>query len=90
MRILVAVMLALIVLVQYRTWVGEDSLADVWRLEQAVDKQRAENARLRLRNERMAAEVHDLKQGLDAVEARARRELGMIHRDEVLYQFVGR
>jgi cell division protein FtsB len=87
---LAVVLALLIVVVQSRIWVGEDSLADVWRLEQRVAEQAQENARLAARNARMAAEVRDLKEGLDAVESRAREELGMIHRDETLYQFSGR
>jgi len=90
MRVLIAILLFLIVVVQYRIWVGEDSLVDVWQLEQAVTAQREENQRLRLRNQRLAAEVLDLKDGLAAVEARAREELGMVRRDETLYRFSDR
>ena len=90
MRALILIVLVLIVIVQFRIWVGEDSLADVWRLEQGLTAQRAENARLAERNQRLAAEVGDLKQGLTAVEARARQELGMVRKDETLYQFSGR
>ena len=87
MRVVIATVLLLTLIVQYRIWVGEDSLAGVWRLEQQVAAQRAENGGLAERNERLAAEVQDLKQGLAAVEARARQELGMVHKDETLYQF---
>lgn len=90
MRILVGVLLVLIFAVQYRIWVGQDSLADVWRLERALQAQRDENLELARRNEQLAAEVRDLKEGLDAVEARAREELGMVRKDETLYQFTGR
>ncbi len=90
MRLLVAVLAAFIVAVQYRIWVGEDSLADVWRLELAVQAQRAQNEALAERNAQLAAEVRDLKEGLDAVEARARDELGMVRKDETLYQFSDR
>jgi cell division protein FtsB len=90
MRMLSVALLVLIVAVQYRVWVGQDSLADVWRLDNAVRAQREENATLALRNEQLAAEVRDLKDGLDAVEARAREELGMVRKDETLYQFTGR
>jgi len=89
-RTLVAVLLVLIVAVQYRIWVGQDSLADVWRLDRSMQAQRDENAALAKRNEQLAAEVRDLKDGLDAVEARAREELGMVRKDETLYQFTGR
>lgn len=90
MRALIVFLLLLILLVQYRIWVGEDSLADVWQLEQAVAAQREENERLRVRNQQLAAEVQDLKKGLAAVEARAREELGMVRKDETLYQFTDR
>jgi cell division protein FtsB len=87
MRIVIAIVLVLTLVVQYRIWVGKDSLADVWKLEQAVKAQREENQRLQGRNERLAAEVRDLKEGLAAVETRARKELGMVRDDETLYQF---
>ena len=83
-------LLVLLLGVQYRIWVGKDSLADVWRLEQRVEAQRAENAALERRNRRLAAEVRDLKDGEGAIERRAREELGMIHRDETLFQFTTR
>ena len=87
MRVLIAILLFLVVVVQYRIWVGSDSLVDVWQLEQAVAAQREENQRLRIRNQQLAAEVRDLKNGLAAVEARAREELGMVRKDETLYRF---
>ena len=90
MRTLIAILLFLIVVVQYRIWVGADSLVHVWQLEQAVSEQRKENQRLRIRNQQLAAEVRDLKNGLAAVEARAREELGMIRKDETLYRFSDR
>ena len=90
MRALIVILLILIVVVQYRIWVGEDSLVDVWQLEQAVAAQREENRLLRMRNQQLAAEVRDLKNGLAAVEARAREELGMVRKDETLYRFTDR
>ena len=90
MRVLIAILLFLIVVVQYRIWVGADSLVDVWQLEQAVAVQHEENQRLRVRNQQLAAEVRDLKNGLAAVEARAREELGMVRKDETLYRFSDR
>lgn len=77
-------------LVQYQLWFGEGSVAEVWRLEEAVSEQRADNEGLRQRNEALAANVRDLKDGLAAIEQRARRELGMIGEDEVFYQVVER
>ena len=90
MRPLIAILLVLVVLVQYRIWVGKDSLVDVWQLEQAVAAQREENRLLRMRNQQLLAEVRDLKNGLAAVEARAREELGMVRKDETLYRFTDR
>jgi len=87
MRWLAGFLVLIIVLVQYRIWVGDNSLAGVWRLEREVERQQQVNAELQARNLRLTAEITDLKQGLDAVEARARKELGMIRRDETLYQF---
>jgi cell division protein FtsB len=61
---------------------------EVWRLRQAIVEQGSENALLQSRNQRLEAEVRDLKTGLDAVEERARLELGMIHKDEIYFQIV--
>lgn len=90
MRVLIAVLVALLAIVQYRLWVGEDSLAGLWRLEQSVESQQKENQALRERNAQLAAEVEDLKTGLAAVEDRARSELGMVHKEETYYQIVDR
>ncbi len=87
MRILAGILVILILLVQYQIWVGEDSLAGVWRLERDVEKQQRNNSQLEIRNQQLGAEITDLKEGLDAVEARARQDLGMIRSDETLYQF---
>ena len=73
---------------QYRIWVGEGSLAEVWQLTKRIEAQTAKNVELRDRNQRLHAEVLDLKQGMEAIEERARRELGMIAKGEVFYQIV--
>ena len=73
---------------QYRIWVGEGSLAEVWRLTKSIEAQTAKNVDLLDRNQRLHAEVLDLKQGMEAIEERARRELGMIAKGEVFYQIV--
>ena len=88
MRWLGVFLAALFIALQYRLWTGDGSLAEVWRLRQAVEGQRLENARLAERNRALDAEVRDLKEGLAAVEERARSELGMIGRDEIFYQIV--
>ena len=88
MRWLLWLLVVLLVLLQYRLWVGDGSLAEVWSLYQQVEAQREENQRLLERNQALEAEVKDLKQGLDAIEERAREELGMIQKGESFYQII--
>jgi cell division protein FtsB len=79
---------ALIVLLQYPLWLGKGSWLKVRDLEAQVAEHRAANANLKARNDAMDAEVRDLKQGSEALEERARTELGMIRKDEMFYQVV--
>ncbi len=88
MKALIVLLVSLLALVQFRLWVGEESLAEVWRLRQAIEQQSLENVLFKSRNQRLEAEVRDLKNGLEAVEERARLELGMIRRDEIYFQIV--
>ena len=88
MRWLIAVLIVLLLVLQYRLWVGDGGIADVRRIGRAVDSQKQTNAGLRERNQSLAGEVRDLKQGLEAVEERARSELGMIRDGETFYQIV--
>lgn len=85
MRWLLLLLLALLVALQYQLWF-RTGMNDVWVLEKSLEVQRAENAELRKRNEALAAEVEDLKTGRDAIEERARSELGMIKSGEKLIQ----
>ena len=88
MKILAGILGALIVAIQLPLWLGKGGWLRVWELDQQVAAQRAQNARLEARNAGIAAEVRDLKQGLEAVEERARYELGMVRPDEVFFQTV--
>ncbi len=88
MKLLSAFLAVLLVLLQFKLWVGTGSLAEVTRHTRAIAEQRQENAVLKERNRALDAEVQDLKQGLDAVEERARSELGMIKPDETFYQVI--
>lgn len=90
MRWVIALLVLLLLGLQWRLWWGDGSIQEVLRLRQAVAEQRQENAELRRRNHALAADVWDLKHGLQALEERARRELGMIGRDEVFYRIVTR
>ena len=88
LRVLNAGLLVLLAALQAEFWLGDRGMTEVRRLEAAIATQIEENARLEVRNRRLAAEVHDLKVGLDAVEERARSDLGMIGRNETFYQLV--
>ena len=88
MKILGIVLGALIVLIQYPLWVGKGGWLRAWEMERHVQAQRDKNAQLQGRNARLEAEVNDLKQGTEAIEERARYELGMIRGDEVFFHFV--
>ncbi|MBT8060692.1 MAG: cell division protein FtsB [Xanthomonadales bacterium] len=88
MRTLLAVLLVLLVLLQLKMWFGEGGYRDVQRLALRVEEQARENEALALRNRELQAEVEDLRQGLEAIEERARSELGMIKESEEFYQIV--
>ena len=88
MRWLTPLLVALIVLLQYPLWFGEGGWFKVWGHGSEVRKQQALNEQLRERNETISAEVRDLKEARDAIEERARGELGMIRTDEVFVRVV--
>jgi cell division protein FtsB len=88
MRWVVAVLLVLLGWLQYRLWVGEGSLGEVVALREEIAAQREELERLRIRNRKLEAEVEDLRAGEDALEERARSELGMIKEGEIFLQVI--
>jgi cell division protein FtsB len=88
LRWVMLVLLLLLVALQFRLWFGEGGMRQVWQLERDVAAQKAENERLSARNADLAAEVEDLREGREAVEERAREELGMIGPNEEYYQVV--
>jgi len=87
-KILAGIFGALIVAIQYPLWLGKGGWLRVWDVDRQVATQRARNAQLEARNAGLAAEVRDLKQGLEAVEERARYELGMVRHDELFFQII--
>jgi cell division protein FtsB len=89
MRALALTLATLIALIQYPLWLGKGSWLRVWEVDQQIRAQREMNQKLQIRNAALDAEVRDLKQGLDAIEERARSELGMIKRDEIFFQILG-
>ena len=88
MKILAAILGALILLIQYPLWLGKGGWLRAWEMDRQVEIQKSKNRQLETRNTALAAEVRDLKQGTEAIEERARYELGMIRPDEVFFQFV--
>lgn len=86
MKLLALALVALILLIQYPLWLGKGSWLRVWEVDQQIRAQRETNRRLQERNSGLEAEVRDLKVGLEAIEERARSELGMIKRDEIFFQ----
>lgn len=86
-RYVVPVVLAvLLALVQIQLWTGRGSLPDVAQMQRKLDDQKAANAKAQVANERLQAEVNDLKEGNEMVEERARQELGMVKPNEILVQ----
>ncbi len=88
MRILGGILGALILLIQYPLWLGKGGWLRAWDVDRQLQAQKAKNSGLRARNAALEAEVRDLKQGTEAIEERARRELGMVRNDEVFFQNV--
>jgi cell division protein FtsB len=86
MRWLALVFAALIIALQYPMWLGKGGWLQVREYDRALAEQREQNAQLKARNEALDADVRDLKTGSEAIEERARSELGMIRQDEVFFQ----
>lgn len=82
------VLVVLLVILHYQIWIAPDGLRQWVRLGHMIDVQDEKIDKLKARNDLLDAEVRDLKQGLEAVEERARRELGMVGEGETFYQFV--
>ena len=77
LRYVALILLVLLIALEIKLWAGEGGMRDVWRLQQRLAEQKAENHALKRRNDKLAAEVHDLKNGTGAIEERARSELGL-------------
>ncbi len=88
MRLLVVALGLVVAALQYALWFGDDSIPDLLKLNRAINSQQVENERLAARNRTMAAEVVDLKAGDQAIEERARNDLGMVRKGETFYQVI--
>jgi len=88
MKWLIGTLLILLVVLQYRLWIGEGSLAHAHRLEGNINVQQADNDRMRERNRILDVEVEELKTGLDTIEERARNDIGLIKKDETFFMIL--
>lgn len=86
MRIVTLLLIALLALVNVELWTGKAGVPRVMELQAKLSAQQERNASARTRNERLSAEVRDLKEGLEMVEEKARYDLGMIKPDEIYVQ----
>ena len=88
MRWISLILVILLVLLQYPLWLGKGSWLKVWDIDQQLEAQKQINHQTQTRNAILDAEVRDLKQGTEAIEERARSELGMVKGDEVFFQII--
>lgn len=88
MKSITYILLALLLLLQYPMWLGKGGWIKVWDLNRQITEERSTNLQLEARNALLDADVTDLKQGTQAIEERARNDLGMIKSNEVFYQIV--
>lgn len=90
MKIALYILLGVLIGLQYPLWLGDGGLLSLWKLKHEISLQKKENSKLKERNLALEAEVRDLKQGYEALEERARAELGMVRRGETLFQIIER
>jgi len=88
MKVIFAILIALVLVLQYRLWFGEGSLEQVAQLKREIAKQEAENTRLEERNRILMAQIEDLRHGLESIEEKARQDMGMIKEGETFYLIV--
>jgi cell division protein FtsB len=87
-KIIAFVLLVLLIWLQYKIWLQDGGIPEVVQLQQEIEEMKTEVQQLQERNLSLDAEVKDLKKGLDAIEERARSEMGMIKEGEVYYQVI--
>lgn len=88
MRLLLTVLVVLLLLLQFPLWSGDGGLPEVWDLRERIAEQEAANRELQARNDALEAEVDNLREGLDAIEERARNELGLVGEGEIFFQVI--
>ena len=87
-RILPILMVGLLLVLQYRLWFGKHSIPDLKDMQEKIELQVQQNANLQQRNDLLKADINDLKIGLEAIEERARNELGLIKQGETFYRIL--
>ena len=90
MKLIVVILVVLFIWLQYKLWLGDGGIPEVLEMEREIDAVQVEVNRLEERNKALNAEVLDLKKGIEAIEERARSEMGMIKKDETYYQVIDR
>lgn len=88
MKWITLMLFVLLVMLQARLWFGKNSISDFFEMHQQVEDQAEHNAALKLRNNLLKADIKDLTTGLDAIEERARNELGLIKQGETFYRIL--
>jgi len=88
LKLIVAILFVLLIWLQYKLWLDDGGIPEVLELEQEIETVQAEVNTLQERNKALNAEVMDLKTGIEAIEERARSEMGMIKKDEIYYQVI--
>ena len=88
MKLIVAILFVLLMWLQYKLWLGDGGIPEVIQLEKEIENVQGEVDMLQERNSALDAEVMDLKKGIEAIEERARSEMGMIKKDEIYYQVI--
>jgi cell division protein FtsB len=88
MKALLAGLVIVLLILQWRLWAGEGGVSELHQLEEQLMAEQSENEALRLRNQMLENEVLDLKTGLEAIEERARSDLGMTREDEIFYRVI--
>jgi cell division protein FtsB len=88
MRLLIAALIVVFLVLQYRLWFGDGSLSEVVQLSAELEVQKKKLKLLEERNRKLEAQVLDLQNGFDAYEEKARNDLGMIKKGETFYQLV--
>lgn len=88
MRVFTLILFLLLCCLQYTFWVGKNGMSDYQQVKTDVTHERLANAQLKDRNQQMYAEIDDLKAGGEAIEEKARNELGLVKPDETFYRIV--